>query len=120
MIEVTIKVFGPAATETYSFFPLLIFCNVLFHITLRGTLRYFDPKHEKMTEGYMTHEVTAYVKAPRNNEKAKQSPKEKAHKRSRFWFPARQDLPSETLAAISMFSTGSSICPIPMLLHRGT
>ena len=47
LIEVTNKVFGPAATETISPVPpLLIFCNVISHFALRGTQRYLEPGPE--------------------------------------------------------------------------
>ena len=61
--EVMCKIFSPAAAETMSFAPFLIYCNVTDHLALRGTLRYFERDHPRLTEGFMTDEVTANIEA---------------------------------------------------------
>ena len=68
MAEVTCKVFGPAANhaETIPFPPLLIYGNVIDHLALRGTLRYFAESNRNLTEEVMTAEVTAYIETMRN------------------------------------------------------
>ena len=63
----TCQIFGPgAAAETIPFPPLLIDCNVIGHLALRGTLRYFEPGHPRLAESFMTDEITAYVEAMKN------------------------------------------------------
>ena len=57
MIEVTCNVFNPAATETIAFTPLTVYCNVIDHMALRGTLKYFEPEYQQLTAGFMTDEV---------------------------------------------------------------
>ena len=42
MAEVTNKIFTPAAAETIPLPPILVYSNVIDHLALRGTLRYFD------------------------------------------------------------------------------
>ena len=66
MLEVTCKILDPAAAETIPLPSILIYCNVLDHIGLRGTLRYFEDGHSRYTEGFMTNEVTAHVTSMRN------------------------------------------------------
>ena len=66
MIEVTCKTFTPAAEETIPFPPSLICSNVFDHLALRGTLRFYEPDHERFTEGFVTDEVTAYVETLAN------------------------------------------------------
>ena len=64
MIKVTRKIFGPAATETIIFPVLLVYCNVINRCSaVRGTFTFFDPLHQRLTEGFMTNEVTCYVEA---------------------------------------------------------
>ena len=61
MAEVTDKIFTPAATGTIPLPPILVYSNVIDHLALRGTLRYFDLQHARFTEGFVTDEVVAYV-----------------------------------------------------------
>ena len=67
MAEVTCKVFGPAAihSEAIPFPPLLIYSNVIDHLPLRGTLKYFEGGNRRLTEEVMTGEVAAYVEVMR-------------------------------------------------------
>ena len=60
MAEVTNKIFSPAAAETITLPPILVYSNVIDHLALRGTLRYFDIKNERFTEGFVTDEVVGY------------------------------------------------------------
>ena len=41
--------------------PLLVYSNVIDHLALRGTLEFFEPGDERLTEGFMTDEVPNYV-----------------------------------------------------------
>ena len=68
MAEVTCKVFGPTVnhTETIPFPPILIYSNMIDHLALRGTLKYFEGGNRRLTEKVMTGEVIAYVEAMRN------------------------------------------------------
>ena len=61
MAEVTDKIFTPAATETILFATMLVFSNIIAHLALRETLKYFEPRHIRFTEAFVTDEVTAYV-----------------------------------------------------------
>ena len=38
-----------------------MYSNVIDHLALRGTLEVFEPDHERLTEEFMTDEVTNYV-----------------------------------------------------------
>ena len=58
--------FRPAAAETIPFPPFLVYCNVIDHLALQRTLRYFEPEHSRLTEGFMTDEATAYIEAMKN------------------------------------------------------
>ena len=66
--EVTCKVFGPTVNhaETIPFPPILIYSNMIDHLALRGTLKYFEEGNRRLTEEVMTGEVVAYVEAMRN------------------------------------------------------
>ena len=68
MAEVTCKVFGPTVNhaETIPFHPILIYSNMIDHLALRGTLKYFEGGNRRLTEEVMTGEVVAYVEAMRN------------------------------------------------------
>ena len=68
MAEVTCKVFGHTVnhTETIPFPPILIYSNMIDHLALRGTLKYFEGGNRRLTEEVMTGEVIAYVEAMRN------------------------------------------------------
>ena len=68
MAEVTCKVFGPTVnhTETIPFPPILIYSNMIDHLALRGTLKYFEGGNRRLTEEVMTGEVVAYVEAMKN------------------------------------------------------
>ena len=68
MAELTCKVFGPTVyhTETIPFSPILIYSNMIDHLALRGTLKYFEGGNRRLTEEVMTGEVIAYVEAMRN------------------------------------------------------
>ena len=59
--EVTDKMFTPATAETIPLPPLLVYSNVIDYLALRGTLEFFEPSHERFTEGFVTPEVTNYV-----------------------------------------------------------
>ena len=61
MAEVTDKIFTPAAAETIHLPPILMYSNVIDHLALRGSLRYFDRQSTRFTEGFITDEVVAYV-----------------------------------------------------------
>ena len=61
MAEVTDKIFTHAAAETIPLPPILVSSNVIDHLALRGTLRYFGLENESFTEGFVTDEVVAYV-----------------------------------------------------------
>ena len=61
IIEVSCKIFTPSRRGNHSFSPLLIYSIVFDHLALRGTLRYFEPCHTRLTEGCTTDEVIAYV-----------------------------------------------------------
>ena len=63
MAEVTDKIFAPTAAETIPLPPIVVYSNVLDHLALRGTLKFFEPGHPRFTEGFVTDEVTAYVEA---------------------------------------------------------
>ena len=67
MLEITFKIFAQAAAETIPFPPILIYRNVLDHLALRSTLKHFEPDHAQFTDGFITDEVTAYVKAMRTH-----------------------------------------------------
>ena len=64
--EVTDKIFTPAAAETIPLPPILVYSNVIDHLALRGTLRYFEIENARFTEGFVTHEVVAYVERMAN------------------------------------------------------
>ena len=66
MAEVTDKFFSQAAAETIPFPPILIYSNVLDHLALRGTLKFFEARHVRFIEGFVTDEVTAYVETTSN------------------------------------------------------
>ena len=66
MIEVTCKIFAPAAAETIPFPSILIHNNVFDHIGLLCTLKNFEPDHTRFTEGFVKDEVTAYVETIAN------------------------------------------------------
>ena len=59
--EVTDKIFAPASAETIPLPPILVYSNIFDHFALRGTLKFFEPEHLRVTEGFITDEVTAYV-----------------------------------------------------------
>ena len=61
MAEVTDKLFTPAAAETIPLPPILVYSNVIDHLALRGSLRYFVMQSTRYTEGFITDEVVAYV-----------------------------------------------------------
>ena len=61
MAEVTDKIITPAAAETIPLPPILVYSNVIDHLALRGTLRYFDMQHARFTEGFVNDKVVAYV-----------------------------------------------------------
>ena len=61
MAEVTDKIVTPAAAETIPLSSILVYSNVINHLALRGTFRYFDMQHIRLTEGFVTEEVVAYV-----------------------------------------------------------
>ena len=61
LAEVTDNMSTPAATKTIPHPPLQVYSNVIGHLALRGTLEFFEPGHERLTEGFMTDEVTNYV-----------------------------------------------------------
>ena len=63
MAEVTDKIFAPAAAETIPLPPILVYSNVLDHLALRGTLKFFELELPRFNEGFVTDEVTAYVEA---------------------------------------------------------
>ena len=69
MLEVTCRIFAPAAAQTIPIPPILINSTVLDHLVLRCTLKYFEPDHPRFTEGFVTDEVTAYVEAMANTER---------------------------------------------------
>ena len=68
MAEATCKVFGPTVNhaETIPFPPILIYSNMIDHLALRGTLKYFEGGNRRLTEEVITGEVVAYVEAMRN------------------------------------------------------
>ena len=66
MAEVTNKIFTPAAAETIPLPPILVYSNVIDHLALRGTLRYFDIEKERFTVGFVTDEVVAYIERMAN------------------------------------------------------
>ena len=66
MAEVSDKIFRPAAAETIPLPPVLVYSNVIDHLVLRGTLRFFESNHERFTEGFVTDEVTNYVETMAN------------------------------------------------------
>ena len=66
MAEVTDKIFTPAAAETIPISPILVYSNVIDHLALRGTLRFFESNHERLTEGFVTDEVSNYVETMAN------------------------------------------------------
>ena len=66
MVEVTDKIFTPAAAEPIPVPSILVSSNVIDHLALRGTLRYFDMQHTRFTEGFVTDEVVAYVETMSN------------------------------------------------------
>ena len=68
MAEVTSKVFGPAPnpTETISSPPLLIYSNVIDHLALQGTLKYFEGGNRRLTKEIMTSEVVSYIEVMRS------------------------------------------------------
>ena len=53
--------FTPAAAETIPLPPILVYSNVIDHLALRGSLRYFDTLSTRFTEGFVTDEVTAGI-----------------------------------------------------------
>ena len=61
MVEVTNKIFTPAAAETIPLPPILVYSNVIDYLALRGTMRYFDIENKRFTDGFFTDEVVAYV-----------------------------------------------------------
>ena len=61
MAEFTDKIFTPAAAETISLPPILVYSNVIDHLALRGTLKDFVLGYAPFTEGFVTDEVTAYL-----------------------------------------------------------
>ena len=66
MAEITDKIFTPAAAETIPLPPILVNSNVIDHLALRGSLRYFDMQHTRFREGFVTDEVVAYVETMSN------------------------------------------------------
>ena len=66
MAEVIDKIFAPVAAETIPLPSILVYFNVLDHLALRGTLKFFEPGHPRFTEGFVMDEVTAYVETMSN------------------------------------------------------
>ena len=68
MAEVTCKVFGPSANpaETIPFPSLLIYSDVIGHLSLRGILKYLEGRIRRLTEEVMTGEVVSYMEAMRS------------------------------------------------------
>ena len=66
MAEVTDKIFTPAAAETIPLPPILLYSNVIDHLALRVSLRYFDMQSTQCTEGFITDEGVAYVEMMSN------------------------------------------------------
>ena len=66
MAEVTDKIFTPAAAQTIPLPPIIVYSNVIDHLALRGTLRFFESNDERFTEGFVTDEVTNYVETMAN------------------------------------------------------
>ena len=66
MAEVTNKIFTPAAAETIPLPPFLVYSNVIDHLALRGTLRYFDIENEGFTAEIVTDEVVAKIERMAN------------------------------------------------------
>ena len=64
--EVTDKIFTPAVAETIPLSSVLVYSNAIDHLALQGTLKYFEPRHVRFTEGFVTGEVTAYVETMTN------------------------------------------------------
>ena len=54
------------AAETIPLSPILVYSNVIYHLALRGTLRFFESNHERLTEGFVTDEVSNYVETMAN------------------------------------------------------
>ena len=67
IVEVTCKVFSPAAnpTETIPFPPLLMYSKVIDHLSLRGFLKDLEGGNRQLTEEVMTSEVVSYIEAMR-------------------------------------------------------
>ena len=66
MSEVICKISGPAAAETIPFPSFLMYCNVIDLLSMRGTLKYFEPEHPRLSESFMPGEVTAVIEAMKN------------------------------------------------------
>ena len=66
MAEGTDKIFTPAAAETIPLPPILVYSNVIDHLALRGTLKYFESGYVRFTEGFVTDENTAYLETMSN------------------------------------------------------
>ena len=66
MAGVIDKIITPAAAGKIPLPPILVYSNVIDHLGLRVTLRYFDTQHNRFTEGFFTDEVVAYVETMSN------------------------------------------------------
>ena len=95
MIEVTLKNFGPAETETIPFPPILTNCNVLDTRALLDVFRCFDVRSNCL---YHLHEKFSRF-----------SPKEEVYYRSNVCVPSWIPIFTETTATVPIPANGSSV-----------
>ena len=108
MTEVTDKMFTPEAAETIPLSPMLVYSNVIDHLALQRTLRYFDMQHNRFTEGFVTDEVVAYVETMSNIANRMRNKKPKTD--TVFVSPPRVHTSPKSIATILVSGARSFLC----------
>ena len=118
MAEVTDKMFTPAAAETIPLLPFLVYSNIIDHLALRGTLRYFElgPAliHRRLRNGLCCCLSGDDVRHRHKDEEQE----------SHYWYcihvAPRLHVLTKTYTTILVSGARSRICKRPELLLRGT
>ena len=94
MAEVTDKIFTPVAAETIPLSSILVYSNVIDHLVLQGTLKYFESGHVRFTEAFVTDEVTANLETMSNITRTMRNqspPRELYRPQATYIFPGQYD-----------------------------
>ena len=118
MAEVTDKLFTPAAAETIPLPPILVYSNVIDHLALRGSLRYFDMQSTRFTEGFITDEVVANVETIISH--CHNDEEQEAKYGNRICITPWVYESPKSIATILVFGARSILRKRFALLHRGT